>query len=358
LLAGNGHTEADLGPYFHGLPFKAVWFSDGLYIVRAHPQYVGLLGARIDRLGALSANDALQRVTPFIPGTETHVRVLSPGFLRLLEVLHRIGAIESDEKASITLTLRNGKRQSVVLGEEPSGDPEFLPPYQQLIRMEGDSNPPNRWPDILDSVQHVSPAYQRRANLMTEWIEGREGVFYIKIDLTVDPAPGTRSPLEDIINGMPRCIVIDLRFNPGGNFGSTVIFSQALPKVAPKAKIFVLVGPGTFSAALVTAALLKRYGGEQVVLVGDTMGDRPHFWAEGKQIPLPNSHIHVRYASAFEDWGNGCDDISRCFWLNVVYGEKNTSLEPQIKVATAFNDYAAGRDPVLEAALRAANSTE
>jgi hypothetical protein len=179
--------------------------------------------------------------------------------------------------------------------------------------------------------------------------------FYIKSDLIGAPAPsGVHDPFDDILNPQPRCVVIDLRFNSGGDFTKTILFSLALPRVLPNAKIFVLVGPGTFSAALVTAAMLKGRGGSQVVLVGETMGDRPRFWAEGFQTPLPNSRILVRYASGYQDWGNGCDDVSRCIWLNVALAEKNVSLEPEIRVATTFSDYVTGRDSVLEAALRAA----
>jgi hypothetical protein len=57
--------------------------------------------------------------------------------------------------------------------------------------------------------------------------------------------------------------------------------------------------------------------------------------------------ILVQYASGYQDWSNGCDDISRCYWLNVALAEKNVSLDPEIKVATTFGDYVAGRDSVL-----------
>jgi hypothetical protein len=156
-ISGNGHTEAELGPYFHGLPFKAAWFSDGLYIVRTHPSYSTLLGARIDRFGKLSAEEALKRVSPFISGTPEHIRVISPAYLRLLELLQRIGASSSAGRATLVLTLRSGEHRSLVLGEEPSHDPEGLPPYQQLIRLEGDGDPLGRWPQLLDSLANVPP---------------------------------------------------------------------------------------------------------------------------------------------------------------------------------------------------------
>src|SRR5258706_2614746 len=155
--------------------------------------------------------------------------------------------------------------------------------------------------------------------------EGGE-LFHMNSAKARHPPLGTRDPFEVILQWKPRTVVLDLRSNSGGDFTKSVQFCEALPRVLPKAKIFVLVGPGTFSAALVTAALLKANGRDRVVLVGETMGDRPQFWAEGAQLELPNSHISVSFATAYEDWSNGCDDISRCFWLNVVYGRKHGSL--------------------------------
>jgi hypothetical protein len=110
------------------------------------------------------------------------------------------------------------------------------------------------------------------------------------------------------------------------------------------------VGPNTFSAALVTAAMLKGYGGNRVLLVGETMGDQQPFWSEGQPQSLPNSHIMVTVAG-WNNSGDGCDDRDRCYWSNIVFGIKSVPLEPEIRVASTFGDYATGHDPVLEAAL-------
>src|SRR5207247_7756650 len=80
----------------------------------------------------------------------------------------------------------------------------------------------------------------------------------------------------------PRFAIIDLRLNHGGDFFNTVSFAYALPKLIPRdGKIFVLVGPDTFSAAIATAAMLKAQGGDRVLFVGDTLGDDAEFWSEG-----------------------------------------------------------------------------
>lgn len=149
--------------------------------------------------------------------------------------------------------------------------------------------------------------------------------------------------------------MVDLRLNDGGDFFNTILFAQALPKlIASEGRIFVLVGPSTFSAALVTAAMLKQYGAHRVVLVGEPMGDRRPFWSEGLPVMLPNSKIEVRPAVWMQNWEDGCNDRSRCYWANTVFGGKPVSLQPELRIPLRFADYAAGRDSVLDAALSAA----
>jgi len=146
---------------------------------------------------------------------------------------------------------------------------------------------------------------------------------------------------------------VDLRFNGGGNFFNTILFAQALPKLLPPGgHIYVLVSGSTFSAAIVTAAMLKEVGGSKVVLLGTPMGDDDGFWAEGLPIPLPHSRLELRPGTQFEDWGRGCHDMKRCFWPDVIWGPKSPiSLQPDEEISPTFAEYAAGWDPVLERAL-------
>src|SRR5262249_48953690 len=145
---------------------------------------------------------------------------------------------------------------------------------------------------------------------------------------------------------------IDLRMNNGGDFLKTVLFAQAVPRLVPvRGRIFILIGRSTFSAALVTAAMLKGAGRERVTLIGEPMGDGGRFWAEGATVSLPNSHITVRYSTKFEDVEQGCEDPDTCFWGAVAFGPRGVSLDPEIRIDNSFADYAAGRDPVLETAL-------
>src|SRR6185312_8960057 len=68
-VSGNGHTVVnDCNPPFAGLPIDVWWFRDGLYIVQAQPGYDYLLGARIEKIGRDTPEQALAAVTPYISG--------------------------------------------------------------------------------------------------------------------------------------------------------------------------------------------------------------------------------------------------------------------------------------------------
>jgi hypothetical protein len=57
--------------------------------------------------------------------------------------------------------------------------------------------------------------------------------------------------------------------------------------------VIVITDNTTFSAAIITTALVKHFAGERAVIVGERPRDRLVFWAEGGQMQLPNSKIEI-----------------------------------------------------------------
>ena len=164
---------------------------------------------------------------------------------------------------------------------------------------------------------------------------------------------------NEVVSRRPKYAIVDLRLNQGGNLFITVLFTQALPRLLPPdGRVFVLVGRATFSAALVTAAMLKANGGNRTVLIGETMGDADRFWAEGGNMTLPHSKIEVRYCDGFHDWAAGCTDLDTCYWAAVAFGVRYISLVPEVHVEPTFAEYATGQDPVLAAALALVHASE
>ncbi|MGO4452224.1 peptidase S41 [Phyllobacterium sp. TAF24] len=360
-ISRNGHTSAMVGTLLHDLPVRAWWFSDGLYIVKTDPAHADLLGARMDKLGSLTPAEALKRVSPYISGTDQRIRYLSATFLTSPAVLKRIGAVANDNDIPLTLRLADGSTRVANLSAVASPDPadEHKPAtrgYSVLIP--DDANLPGRWLHLLDNSKERSPIYEKRVDVNASWIGENNKVLYIRsnsmnsMDETGLQHKYAKILQTSILPTRPKFIVLDLRLNNGGDFFNTILFSQAVPRLLPSGgRIFVLVSRSTFSAAIVTAAMLKGTDQNKVTFIGEEMGDKGQFWAEGETVTLPNSHIGVGYATQFEDYEKGCTDPDKCYWAAVAFGPKNISLKPDIKIDVTHADYASGRDPVLEKAL-------
>jgi hypothetical protein len=336
------------------------WFADGLYITRVAPQLAQVLGAKIDKIGDLTPEQALSRAAPFISGTDQRILAMSPTYLRLLEVLHRIGATPDTASVEVSMHLRDGTARVVTLEATESANPDPVwGPWLSLIP--ADAKEPGQWLQVLDDVPRRPITYQSPVDVSTTWLGDNYRVLYVRSNriFSPDPTKAFDIPIKffDILQHAvaerrPHYVIVDLRFNPGGNYLNAAFFAQALPRLlSPNGKVFVFVGRNTFSAAIVIAAILKGQGGRRVVLVGESMGDASTFWAEGGEVVLPNSKMILQYADAFHDLGHGCSNLDRCYWGDVAVGLKGVSLVPEIRIEPTFADYAAGHDPVLERVL-------
>ncbi len=123
-IARNGHTNANIGSFLGtDLPIRTWWFADGLRIVKTHPDFSRLLGARIDVIGKLPTGKAFERLKPYLSGTDQRIRFLSPGYLVTPLILKHIGATDDTSRVALTMRLRDGKTEEIVLQPTISTDP-------------------------------------------------------------------------------------------------------------------------------------------------------------------------------------------------------------------------------------------
>ena len=150
----------------------------------------------------------------------------------------------------------------------------------------------------------------------------------------------------------PRNLVVDLRYDGGGDLNTTRAFFQALPSLVPtEGRIFALVSGRTFSAGISSLGYLKQAGGARVTIVGEPIGDHLAFWAEGRLVELPASGARLLYATERHDYTTGCPEPD-CHAPVRDHPIRVTSLEPDVRVPLAFADYRAGRDSALDAVAR------
>lgn len=349
--ADNGHTEA-LGQEHQRLrlPVDFEWFADGLYVAAVRPGYEELLGARVEDIEGALPEEVAAALDAYSPGTSEHARVTSGYFLERPELLAAIGAVPAPDSMAVRFTLPAG---TTIIRTLPARETTSTANADDTRR-------------VLDGIDPL-PLYLRDADesaflaLLPE-----QDAVYIRINRNYDKALPDK--LEDVLDTIdaraPRNAIVDLRLNGGGNYQLTAPFAQALPEALPSdGRLIVIVGPRTFSAGIVTAAILAARAEGRAAIVGERAGDDLQFWAEGGFLSLPNSGLRVHYSDGYHDWRHGYDPDDernranpRIAAVNARYSAAAGNLEPDPVIPLTFRDYAAGRDPVMEHILSALNA--
>jgi hypothetical protein len=317
------HLPLNLG-FYDRLPVFFRWYSDGLAVIAASPEYSDDLGARVLSMGGKEPIQLLSELAPYVSHeNDVWLRQQSPQLLRTAAALRHLDLLNADGKVS--MTLQKGQ----------------APPF--TIQMKpGDPNPPQRL--LLTDTLHV-PTPLFRSQSKAYWYQYLEDsqTFYIQYNQCAnDPkfrfSEFAAKALADLDSHPVRRVVIDLRQNGGGDSGIISPLQRGLAsrlkKVGP---VYVIIGASTFSSAELNAIDLHRI--LHAKLVGEPTGGKPNSYGEIKTLTLPNSKLVVQYTSKW--FGSSHEDPA--------------ALQPDIPAPYSLADLIAGRDPSLAAAISAAH---
>jgi hypothetical protein len=259
----------------------------------------------------------LEALSPYISSeTEQWTRVLAQGILRNSTVLEGIGAVE---KGSVVLTL-----------EGPAGtrtEKIFFSSWQ------------TKQIPIWDALGY--PVFLARSNSPEEYywhafLEDSKTLYIQYNRCAADPklpfADFTSSVLKDIDEHRPHRVVVDLRFNTGGN---SRVIQPLIQGLSARRKVigvpYALIGPITFSSGIMAANDLRNKA--KAKLVGSPTGGLLGGYGEAPERRLPNSGVNVQWT--IKKFNSG------------------RQIKPDIKAEMRLEDVLVGRDAVLEAALTA-----
>ena len=360
----NGHTGVSLTGTMNrlnSLPVRFVWFGDGLFITRAHAEHEALIGARVFAYEGQAPEEIADAMDPYFGGNEAFLRQGSASFLAAPASIHAAGLINQPDSVTLELVGTDGEAFTITLEVEAEKTDFTYPSRYALGHLhESETHSPHDWraidpaiteatwygrnPDTLlwaDTLDHGG-AYWRLRNIIGsedapigDWLEEQA-------------APLRESPAS--------YLVVDLRANGGGDYTQAMDVAKNIGDlVKPDGRVYLLTDGDTFSAGIVTAYFALHGAGERAILAGAPMGDGTQFWAEGggKPMVLPNSQIRLFASTGYHDWENGCDDWSKCFWINTLFGVAVGRVEVDMPAPLLFSDYARGIDSGMEAILAA-----
>ncbi|QGZ93936.1 S41 family peptidase [Terricaulis silvestris] len=353
-LADNGHTAAFPWPRaarYNRIPLRLAAFGEDFYVVRTPTQNGDLLGAR---LTAIDGHDIAQLRTAsrsLMGGVNGWRDRFANYLFESPEQLHALDLAADAASATYTFQTTNGQSierrfdGDAVDAAHASANPgRFL--YPQTIDGEGE------WRALMPAAS--APWSMQAPDERFRWRNAPEidGIV-LELRQNNDAANETIAQAltrfeRAIADNRPRNLVLDMRMNSGGDLNTTRDFVQSLPARVP-GRIFVLTSPWTFSAAISTTGYLKQTAPDRVTIVGEQVGDRLQFFAEGAPETLPNSHLMVLAARERHDYVTGCEGFTDCHGNVVRNPIRVPNLDVQIAAPWTIEAYAAGRDPGMEA---------
>jgi hypothetical protein len=359
-LADNGHTIYFPGPRARRTnriaAVRFAPFGEDFYVLRASPEHADLLGARlvsIDGRSAAQARDAGRTLAGGLPARRDRDVAY---FLESPEQMNALALASRSDRATYRFRLPSGRTVSRTLSAAPAnpdgvraGADRWL--YPQLMEEEGD-----QWRSLISVDQAPwslrdpdTPFRMRDAPEIDAFvIELRQNYSAENMDI----AEFMLDSLEAARTSGRRNIVLDMRMNGGGDLNNTRAWVRRLPRAVP-GRVFVLTSPWTFSAAISTVGYLKQSAPDRVTIVGEHVGDRLDFYAEGSVITLPNAGGAILYATERHDYRTGCRNIENCHGSVVRHPIEVESLAPDIAAPWTIEAYIAGRDPAMEAVAAA-----
>ncbi len=328
--ANVAHTMVSPGLRFHffgRIPMSMTWFTDGLVVMAAAQEYSDAIGARVVRIGKMTAEEALAAVGPYVGHeTDTWQRLVAPGYLVTRAMLDHLGLAGPDLNVAMTF-------------QKPGGQP-----FTMDVRIADPRTPKLK----VEDVMHVTtPLYLSQPNsyYWYRYLPDSQ-TFYIQYNRCAnDPklpfSEFVRMAMADAdmhaVQHMVRRVALDLRLNGGGDSRVIGPLKKAL---AARAKtlgpMYGLIGGATFSSGLMAAIDLRN--DLHAKLVGSPSSEKLNSYGEVMSFALPNSKLVVQYSTKYF---RGAKD-----------GQPD-ELIPDIPAPPTFADAMTGKDSALEAAIAA-----
>jgi hypothetical protein len=330
----DGHTglfplHPDHARPLHLYPLRLWSFPDGLYVVAA-PGREDLVGSRLVGIDRTPVVELVEKVRPLVSrDNDTNLLVRLPEYVVTAEVLHGLGVTADASGARFQLIGRDGRPLDAQLTP--------LTAAEYVTAAIGSQHQLWRPPD----PPGVRTPLWLRHSARTQWFQAldRGRVLYVAYTMTTDATyTFARNLLKRARRPGIRRVIVDVRLNGGGDNTtySALLGALANRVVNRPGRLVVLAGRATYSAAGNFVAEVEA--STRARFVGEPPGGSPHNYGDATQVALPSLGWTVNVATTFQATTGRQDD--------------RLALPVDVPVGLSAADYFAGRDPVLERAVR------
>lgn len=352
-MSGNAHTRAYIlrnRGHWRRYPIRIWKFADEWRVVAARPEHARLVGARLVSVSGVPIEQAEEGVRSLFAGNDSWARYMAAYSLTSPDALIGVGAIDAEGPAPVAFDI-DGESVELELATEPfevRNRPEeawwFLSPSHPTVV---------GWVHVLTSVALPPSLAGAAENYRFVRCAGEVAYLQFNRAQNLEGGPSVAEfgagVLASLAAEPPQRLVVDLRFNTGGDLTLGGHFIRDLarsPFAQIPGRVSVMVGPNTFSAGITHVVQLQQDA--QVTLAGTAPGDGLEFWSEGGNVTLPNSGVNMHYADRAHTYSSAVSSVAP----DLVALDLNVDeVNPDLPADWTWDAYREGRDPYVEAAL-------
>jgi len=338
------HTQVHITkktPGFNvSFPLRFKSFPDGLYVIAGDENYREIIGKKIVSISGQNPDDVINSLSHYASSDNLpRKRVFTETFLPMPETYDVFNLKTANEKIELVLEDSNNQRSTVELFDTwEKGYADFS--WDRL-------NPftPKELRTVHDVLKTEVPFYQQHLddNYWFHFLDTEKKYMYLQINKQFDKEDkhSIEFHLEwtkALWEAKAEIVIVDLRNDPGGmtNVGSGIpkflenmYFTQSNIK-----GIAVLFGLDTVSAGTMLVAELEST--VEAILIGEPTGSSPNMYLNAHKTELPHSKIQF--------------EVSQNEYISVREKDPRAYIAPDIPMSLTFEDYANGRDPLIETA--------
>jgi len=323
---GDSHTRLDLFSILKpelNLPIGMYLFTDGVYILKANPEYASLIGKRLININGHPIEEVIDSVNTLITCENDALRKeIFPQIITSTQLLDYF-KFSSDSTYYFEVEVEDGKLVNQQIYPSKIG--------KQFISIQRDSLP-YCWQERRTAF---TKRYFEDAKILYISYNSCAPVSYIQNNGNTDTLlfeDFQKQIFDDLKHKNVKKLIFDMRFNGGGNsiYGTRFVNKLSGENIDKKGKIFVVIGRSTFSSAILNTVDFENK--TNAITVGEETGGKPNHYGEIRSFKLPNSNLDVIYSTKY---------------FKNTEKEINT-IVPYIKIETSFQDFKRGIDPVYE----------
>ncbi|WP_284618663.1 hypothetical protein [Aquabacterium humicola] len=358
-LADNGHTLSYGGPRLarsNRVGLRLAPFGRDFVVLRVRTADADLLGAAllaIDDVPLERLREAAHGLTGGLPSWRDRQ---APLLLESPQQLQALDLVKDAAAARYRFLLADGRViERRLVAEAPSPDRPrsdtsrlLLPDVVPETRDGTDTG----WRSLLRAG--AAPWSLQEGGRAFRWRHAPElAAVVIELRQTHDARESTLAAFFAEVRAavqrhQPTHLVLDLRLNGGGDLTQARDFAESLPALVP-GRIYALTSPWTFSAAISITGYLKQAAPARVRIVGEPVGDRLEFFAEGRPVTLAHSGEVLLPATERHDYRDGCRRFTDCHAPVVRRPIAVESLAPDLFAPWTPDAYRRGIDPAMDA---------